>query len=412
MKTLLSINNYYYLRGGAEFVFLRHNDLLQNHGWRVVPFAMQHPRNRDTQWDRFFVDEIEYAHGYGAVDKLMRVSKAIYSFEARRKIGQVIAAAKPDVAHCHNIYHHLSPAILSVLKKHGVKTVMTLHDLKIACPAYTMLTHDGVCERCRKNRVYNVLLHRCMKGSAALSALVMVESGLHRLLDSYMANVDRFVVPSRFYKNKFAEWGFDRRRFVHIPNFIELDHYTPASAPASDEPKKRSVLYFGRLDRPKGLKTLIKSVCRAGLPLQIAGTGPEEKPLKKYARASGADVTFRGFLSGDELHDAIRQALVTVLPSEWYENAPVSILESYALGTAVIGADIGGIPELIRNGRTGFTFDSGSADSLADRLIEMKRMPHQQAAAMGREGRRWVEESFSSAAYLRRIERLYSELNN
>lgn len=405
-KTLLSINNYYYLRGGAEYVFLRHNDLLDQYAWRIVPFAMQHPDNLYTPWSRYFASEIEYAHKYRPIEKLTLISKAIYSFEARRKLRRVIDRAKPDIAHCHNIYHHLSPAILPELHKCGIKTVMTLHDLKIACPAYTMLTHDGVCERCKKHKVYNAILHRCLKNNLALSAVITLESGLHRLLDSYQANVDRFIVPSFFYKQKFAEWGFNEKQLIHIPNFVEHTNYQPGSI------KQNSILYFGRLAQPKGLITLIKAAKLANMRIQIAGRGPQEQYLREFASKTGAEVTFTGFLSGKALYDSIRQAKATVLPSEWYENAPISILESYALGTAVIGANIGGIPELIKNGKTGFTFESGDADSLADRLREINQISTRAAIEMGRSGRKWVETQFTSALYLKRINRLYAALNN
>jgi glycosyltransferase involved in cell wall biosynthesis len=404
MKTLLSVNNYHYLRGGAEFVFLKHNDMFSSHGWRVVPFAMEHPRNIGTPWQRYFAGEIEYDRHYGPVQTLANVGKAIYSFEARKKLRRLIDAARPAIAHCHNIYHHLSPAVLHELSAAGIRTVMTLHDLKIACPAYSMLARDGICERCKKNKIYNVLLHRCMKGSIALSGVILLESALHRVMNTYCCNVDRFIVPSRFYIEKFVQWGFDREQFVHIPNFVEQDKYVPGSD------KGETLLFFGRLGKEKGLETLIEAAKTADVPVQIAGTGPMEDGLKRYAADTGAKVTFSGFLSGKALHDAIRSARATVLPSEWYENAPISVLESYALGTPVIGASIGGIPELIVEGETGFTFQSGDAGSLADRIAEMKHLSTRSAARMGANGRRWVESDFSATAYMERVSELYASL--
>src|SRR5687767_9880690 len=219
--TLLSINNYYYYRGGAETVFLEHNKMFEALGWTVAPFAMQHPKNLPTPWARHFVEEIEFGEGYSLLDKVIRIPKVIYSAEARRKLAALLDEFKPQVCHAHNIYHHISPSILGLLRDRGIPVVMTLHDLKIACPAYNMLAPDGVCERCRGGKLYNVLVHRCIKRSAALSAVVMVESALHRAIGSYRDCVTRFVVPSRFYIEKFSQWGFERSQFVHVPNFVD-----------------------------------------------------------------------------------------------------------------------------------------------------------------------------------------------
>ena len=200
MSTLLSVNNYYYYRGGAETVFLEHNKLLEAAGWNVVPFSMRHPKNLPSEWSEYFIDELELGGSYGVLGKLRRVSKVIYSLEARRRIAAIIDRVRPDICHAHNIYHHLSPSILATLRERAVPTVITLHDLKIACPAYNMLTHDGVCERCKGGHLHNVMVHRCIKGSLAMSAIIYAEAVLHRALRSYERSVARFVVPSRFFK--------------------------------------------------------------------------------------------------------------------------------------------------------------------------------------------------------------------
>ena len=234
MPTLLSVNNYYYPRGGAEVVFLEHNALFAAHGWQVVPFAMKHPRNLPSPWSGHFVEELELGADYSPLEKVARVPKVIYSFEARAKLGALLDIVQPDLCHAHNIYHHISPSILSLLRERGVPTVLTLHDLKIACPAYSMLNAGGICERCRGGKLRNVLIHRCIKGSALMSAIVYAESTVHRLLQSYRRGVSRFVAPSRFYIQKLGEWGFPPAMFSHIPNFVNTDAYRPRFTPGSD----------------------------------------------------------------------------------------------------------------------------------------------------------------------------------
>lgn len=404
MATLLSINNYYYYRGGAETVFLEHNRMFEAGGWNVVPFAMKHPQNLPTPWSRHFVEEIEFGQRYSPVQQAARAAKVIYSFEARDKLATLLDATRPAVAHGHNIYHHISPSILGLLQRRKVPTVLTLHDLKIACPAYNMLAPDGICERCRGGRLHNVLVHKCIKGSAALSGIVMLEAMLHRLLGSYSRGVDRFVVPSRFYIDKLTQWGMAADRCRYVPNFVAADRYEPMFAAGA------RFLYFGRLSREKGIATLIRAAGQARLPLSVAGTGPQSEELQALAQQLGADVTFLGYLSGAALHAAIGAALAVVVPSEWYENAPMSVLEAYALGKPVIGARIGGIGELIRENETGLGFASGDVRSLAAALGEFAALEPARIAAMGRSGREWVEAEFSAERYRERILAVYREL--
>ncbi len=403
-RTLLSINNYYYDRGGADAVFLAHNRMFEEAGWQVAPFAMQHPANYETPWASFFVTEIEFGSDYSPWATLSKAARSVYSFEARRKIGSLLDELRPDVCHAHNVYHHLSPSILGVIHDAGIPLVMTLHDLKLACPAYSMLTHDGICERCRGGRFFNVVAHRCMKGKFILSALVMVEAYLHRFLDSYVANVDRFIVPSRFHIRKFVEWGFSEQLFVYIPNFVAAEHIRPEYRPGS------RFLYFGRLSAEKGLINLLRAAAAAEVALDLAGRGPLEKELRELAAELGSDVRFLGFLQGDDLHTAIRESRAAVVPSECYENAPLAVLEAYAHGKAVIGSSLGGIPELVVPGETGLVFEGGSVPALTQALRELTTLADSGLAAMGERGRALVLEQFSPAHYTQRVGELYDSL--
>jgi len=404
MTTLLSVNNYYYYRGGAETVFLEHNRMFEREGWQVVPFAMRHARNLPSLWSEHFVDEIEFGEAYSFREKLTRVPRVIYSQQARQRLRQLLDATTPDLCHAHNIYHHISPSILGLLKQRDIPVVLTLHDLKVACPAYQMLAGDGICERCRNGRLYNVVRHRCIKDSTALSAVVMVEAIVHRLLGSYRNCVDRFVVPSRFYASKLAEWGIPAEKFRHVPNFVDVPRYEPEFRPGE------RFLYFGRLANEKGLHTLVRAAAAVRCRLSIAGTGPELEPLQRLAAETGADVKFLGYLSGANLHDAVRSARAVVLPSEWYENAPMSVLEAYALGKPVLGARIGGIPELIQDNVTGFQFESGNEASLVAVLERAAATSDARLVEMGRAGRTWVEAEFTAEVYRDRMLAVYGEL--
>jgi glycosyltransferase involved in cell wall biosynthesis len=233
---------------------------------------------------------------------------------------------------------------------------------------------------------------------------VAVESGLHRALRTWHRHLTAVVCPSRFFVEKFVEWGWRREQLVHVPNWVDAAAFEPVWQPG------RHALYFGRLAPEKGLSTLLRACAAAGMPLQLAGTGPEEPALRALALELGADVTFLGFCRGEALHEAVRRARCMVLPSEWYENAPMSVLESMALGTVVVGADIGGIPEIVRPGEGGWLFPSGDADALAARLAEVAALPDAALVAQARAARQRVEHAFSRQRYLGAMLALYQRL--
>ncbi len=401
---LLAINNYFYRRGGAEAVFFDHMALFAEIGWDVVPFAMQHDGNEPSAWSDYFISEIEYGNQHGALTKAMHAAKVIYSLEAQRKLSRLIEAAPPTIAHAHNVYHHLSPAIFSTLKAASVPVVMTAHDLKLGCPAYKMLSRGVVCEKCKGGRVHNVILNRCVKDSFAVSGIVFVETMVHRLLGLYRDKVDRFVVPSRFYREKLIEWGWPAEKLVYIPNFVDASHLR------TDWAERDHFVYAGRLAPEKGIATLIRAAAVSRQTLVIAGTGPEEAALRALARDTGADVSFAGYVSGEDLHGLIGGAKALVLPSEWYENAPISILEAYALGRPVIGSAIGGIPEMIKEGETGYAAEAGSPESLAHAMLTVASLSAADRAAMGMRGREWVLAEFSATRYRQRMLDLYAAL--
>ena len=404
MANLLSINNYYYRRGGAEVVFLEQNKIFEKLGWTVIPFSMKHAKNETTEWQDHFVNEIEYGANHGLNKDFINALKIIYSWEAKNKLQSLIDFIKPDIAHLHNIYHHLSPSILPALKKNDIPTVMTLHDLKLLCPAYLMLSPSGVCEKCKGGHIYNVAINKCMKRSFALSSLVFVETLVHRMSSIYKKNIDTFIVPSKFFINKFAEWGWEPDRLIHIPNFVDVDLLRPNYQPG------KYFVFLGRLSREKGIKTLILAAHEAKVELKVIGNGPLEEELKILASSLDANVDFLGYQTGEALHKTIRNAKALVLPSECYENAPICILESYALGRPVIGANIGGIPELIREGETGVTFESANIESLKNALIKFKNMTDDSVIEMGKTARQWVENEYTVNNYSQRLQNLYSKL--
>lgn len=403
LPRLLSLNSYHYRRGGADMVYFEHDALFRHAGWETAFFSMHHPMNLASEWDGFFVDELQYGHDYGLAEKMAMVGKIIYSTEARRKLSALLDVFRPDVAHSHNLYHHISPSVLPLLRERGIPSVLTAHDLKLACPSHTMLARDGICERCKNGNFLHAIAQRCVKNSLSISGLVATESWLHRVSGIYRRNLDRIIVPSRFYKKKFVEWGWPEEIFEYVPNFVDIRDFAPVFAPG------RYVVYFGRMSYEKGVGTLLAAAEASGVEVVFIGDGELSDTVRDAAERVD-NIQYVGRKTGAELSALVSAARAVVLPSEWYENAPMSLLEGFALGKPAVGADIGGIPEMIRDGETGLLFESGQVSALAAALQKIATMSDVQVEAMGRHARDVVHRDFSRDRYRDRILDVYRSL--
>lgn len=400
---LLSLNSYHYRRGGSDAVYFSTSEMFEKAGWDVACMAMHHPKNVDSPWSRYFAEEIEYGFEYSLPRKLLLASRVVYNTEAQDKLEELLKVFKPDVAHAHCIYHHLSPSVLQTLRKRGVPVVLTAHELKTVCPAYAMRNHKGVCEECKSGSYLPLLRNRCIKGSLAASAVVFLEASLQRAMNTYQNCVDVVVCPSRFFQAKLAEWGWPEHKLRYVPNFFDTGRPLEAAPPGE------RFLYFGRLSHEKGLATLIEAARRTGVGLDLVGDGPQRAELE--ALAAGADhIRFLGYCSGDALWNALRGCKAVVLPSEWYENAPMSVLEAYSFGKPVIGARIGGIPELVTEGQTGWLFPSGDVDALEQLLKSAESLPMQKWAEMGVACNDFVSERFSRQRYFETMASIFDGL--
>lgn len=387
MKVLL-VNKFYYRRAGAETAFFNLAELLESRGHTVIPFAARHPENLASLYEKGFVAYSELDGPHSVRTSVRAARNFLYSAEAKDAIGRIIEREKPDVAHLHNIYHHLSPSILGPLAKHSIPTLLTLHDYKVVCPAYTLFRGGKPCERCRGGRFSRALVHRCAKGGLAKSALLAAEAYLHGpVLHSY-GKVDLFLSPSRFLLDKVREMGFDKP-IAYLPNVFFPDRILPSrSAPGP------RIVYAGRLTREKGVAAFLRAVRRIPADVRIIGSGPAEGELREIAaNAPAASIDFLGRLPFPELLAEIRAARFVVCPSEWYENSPYAVLEAFAAGKAVVAGRIGGLPELVRDGETGLLFEPCDEAGLEERLRKLVDDPAA-AGRMGEAARRFVETEY------------------
>ena len=400
---ILAVNKFYYIKGGAESYYFSLNELFRKEGHEIIPFSMKDKKNIQSDFEKYFINNIDY-NNMSFKEKINNTFKIIYSTEARRKIKSIIKDNKPDIAHLHNFQHQMSPSILKPIKKSGIPIMVTVHDLKIICPNYKMLNKKGICEECKGNKYYNCLANSCTKNSRMGSAVNMVESYLHKFLKSY-SYIDKFICPSDFYRRKFIEFGIPKEKVIHIPNFVDVQEFEPCYE------DNDYFVYIGRLSEEKGIKTLINAMKQVkASKLAIIGTGPLEEELKNQVKELGLkNVEFLGFKSGKALEEAVRYSKFTIITSEWYENCPMSVIEAMAYGKAVIGSDLGGIPELIEDCSTGLIYKSGNAKELADKINYLVKNP-EISKAMGKAGRVRAEKLYDKKIHFKKINEVYKEL--
>ena len=365
MKVLM-VNKFLHPNGGSETYIFKLGAQLQKMGHEVQYFGMEHEGRIVGNRVEAYTANMDF-HGGSKLSKLLYPIKTIYSREARKKIRLVLEDFQPDVCHLNNFNYQLTPSIILEIRKwerqsgHKCKILFTAHDYQLVCPNH-MCRNPGTeqnCEKCLGGHFGNCTRGRCIHGSLAKSLIGTLEATLWNAVGVYK-QIDTIICPSRFMKTKLDTNPVLAEKTVVMHNFV--DPVEPRQVE-----KKDYVLYFGRYSKEKGIATLVQAAKDLPhIPFIFAGSGPLEHLLEGVPNIQNV-----GFQTGEALEMLIRQARFTVYPSEWYENCPFSVMESQMYGTPVLGANIGGIPELIRVGETGELFESGNGEVLRTKIEDM-----------------------------------------
>lgn len=409
---ILLVNKFFYRKGGSETYLFALADGLRAMGHEVAFFSMQHPNNEPSYWSKYFVSEKEYNGEVSAFQKVRAAATIAYSPEAKRKFEALCEEFHPDVIHLNLVHRQITFSILDApyVKRNRVPVAYTSHEYSLVCPAYTMLDGNGeICEACVGGHYLNVLKRTCTKGSKAKSALSFVEAEFLKWSKAY-DKIDLIIACSEFMKQKLNKGGYGERT-IAMQNFLTDEQRAMGRKVANTHKYEEEAagqrpyfLYFGRLSKEKGILTLVKAFLQAAglsapasettpsvssraehsrverpcLPsnwdLRIVGKGPEHQAIEAMIQSTSTEARSRikllGYKTGEELQQEVGNARYSVMPSEWYENMPYSGLESLAAQTPIIGANIGGIPEIVLNRQTGFLFESGNTSDLTDKLLQ------------------------------------------
>lgn len=397
---ILQVDKFLRRQGGAASYMLDLAHLQRTQGHEVEFFAMADDRNEPARFAADFAPPMHTDPPPPGLRGRARAAAAmIWNPAAAHALGRVVDAFAPDVAHLHNVYHQLSPSVVRLLHRRGVRTVLTLHDYKLVCPTYRLLDLDGPCTACLDGKFRHAVQRRCKDGSRSASAVLALETGLHRRFGAY-DDVDAFVAPSRFLYDTVSAAGIHRDRLHHLPHFVDASRSPRTAAPGS------RFVYAGRLSPEKGVATLLRAVAAAGVGLTVAGDGPQRAELTALAQELGADVRFVGALERDATLQLVAASRALVLPAEWYENQPMSVLEAMSCAVPVVATRIGGSPELVIDGQTGLLVEPGDPDGLASALRTL-HADDDLARQLGAAGLARAEREFSPQAHLDRLDVLY-----
>ena len=367
MKVLL-VNKFHYIKGGSETYYFSLGELLEKRGHQVIWFSMKDDRNLPCAQSEYFVNHVDFNASGNPLKLAESALHLLYSREAGRKFARLLDDEKPDLIHLNIFQSQLTGSVVDEAYKRHIPVVYTAHDLKSVCPNYLMMHHGKICEKCLDGHYLHCFSNSCMKNSRAKSMLAFLEAYVYKLRKT-SRKIDYVITPSLFYKNKLEAAGVFSCPIEHIRNFL------PAGTVFEEGSRGDYFLYFGRLSREKGIRTLISAFSEAHIEekLVIVGSGPEEEYLRSMVKKLGMEdkILFLGFKTGEELKKIVANALCVCLVSEWYENGPYSILEAQALGRSVIVSDYGGLPELVEDGITGYIVEAGNIPDLTEKIRKM-----------------------------------------
>lgn len=360
---ILFVNKFLYPRGGAETYFLKIGEELARRGHEVEYFGMYDEKNTVGNSLHLATTNMDF-HAAGP-EKLLYPFRIVYSREAKRKLKEVIAAFGPDIVHFNNINFQLTPSVICAGAECGVPMVQTVHDVQMLCPNHMMMEYHSkkLCEDCMgKKSKWPCVKKRCIHGSLPKSLIGAVEGTLYECSPVY-DKIHRFICPSAFLEEKLLNVPRFRGKTVMLHNFLSK------VSDADGAPKGDYVLYFGRLAEEKGIDRILEA-CRLlpDIPFVIAGGGPLEDLCKNCTLPN---VKYVGFKTGKELEELVAGALFTLHLSIWYENCPLALLESQSLGTPVLCNRIGGIPELVEEGKTGILNDTFTPEAYAETIAAL-----------------------------------------
>lgn len=406
---ILQINTCSYRRGGADVVYLNTTELLRERGHEVINFSQFDSSNSYATNNTYSVNQIDY-FGLSPLKKLIKSPRFFYSLETKHKIEQLIRTGRPDVAHIHLYRGILTPSILPVLKKNNIPIVFSLHDYELLCPHNTFIDGKGnICEKCLvQDSWLPCVLNKCNRNNLILSTISAVEFAFHKKIVPFYFYFDKLIAVSKFGMEIHSRKSELKEKLVHLYNF-----YPKLETTVPNHKKGDYFLFYGRLSYEKGILSLLKAWKNidSEIKLKIVGVGPMMKSILTYISQNNlTNIEILGFKSGNELEEIIRKASFIIVPSEWYENNPLTIIEAYSNGRPVIASRVGGIPEIVIDNSTGFLFEMGNIDQISQKINIALQLTGDEYFTMSRNAREFADKNFSEEEHYINLINIYRDL--
>jgi glycosyltransferase involved in cell wall biosynthesis len=374
MKVFL-VHNYYQLPGGEDRVFAQERELLQSHGHEVVTYE----RSNNEML------------GSSRLERLRLPKKTVWAKDSYHEVLTLLRKERPQVVHVHNTFVQVSPSIFAACREVGVPVVQSLHNFRLLCPSATFFRDGRICEDCRVSGLWQSVRHGCYRQSRCATATIAIMLTVHRMARTWLDAVTTFIALSEFSRRKFIEGGFPDAKVRVKPNFVSPD-------PGERNEAGDDAVFVGRLSPEKGLKNLLRAWGQLRLPvnLRIYGDGPLRGELEQMAYdLKLSRVTFLGHVGHTDTQAAIKNARFLILPSECYENFPLTIIEALSCGTPVICSRLGAMQEIVADGSTGLHFTPGNPEDLAEKVTWAFEHPRQ-VKDMGKAGRHDYEQKYTA----------------
>jgi glycosyltransferase involved in cell wall biosynthesis len=390
-KLNIMILNWTWFPSGGDWTYIENLcKFYESLGHTVIPFSMKNEKNFPSPFSEYFITKIDYRElnkNKTVLGGLTAVKNSIYSTESRSNLKMLLDKYHIDIVHLNNIHHYLTPAsIIPEIKKRNIPIIWTLHDYVILCPNTTFISNEKICEKCKKGKYYECILNRCKKQSAQASFVAALESYANKFSNPYK-HVDYFICPSEFIKKKFESFGFDGSKLKQVYNLFDVDSVYGYYENPTETDNKPYIVYIGNILRVKGIFTLVRAMIGLELELKVIGCGEHFDELKDLVENGHIqNVKLLGKMAKEDVFRFVQHASFVVVPSEWYENLPYSLVEALLLAKPVLGADIGGIPELVIDDVTGLLFQPGNTMDLRLK-IQMMMSDKEKLIQMGQHAR-------------------------
>ncbi|WP_018464298.1 glycosyltransferase family 4 protein [Segatella paludivivens] len=409
MKIVL-VNYRYFISGGPERYYFNIKEILENKGHEIIPFSIKSSHNYPSNYDKYFLDivddEVYFANTNKKYKKIFKFcGRMFYSFEAKHKFKKLLNHTKPDIIYIMQYHNKISPSIIDVARSLNIPVVHRISDFQYLCPN-ALLYNDvkGICEDCLDGKYLSCIKYKCVLNSYVYSAIKLGAKVFHDSL--HVTNkIDAFVVPSSFTLAKLNQYGIPQHKLNHIPTFFNLKEQNP------EVTYNPFALFVGRIEKQKGLMTLLKTFIGTSYNLKIIGFSNDgyDIELKEYLKDKQHNIEFLGKKDFHEIIPYLKSCLFTTVPSEWYDNFPNVILESFAFKKAVLATDFGSLPELVRNKETGLTFKYANAVDCRDKVSYMFEHP-ENTKYMGYNGYKDVITQYSPETHYNQLFKLFESL--